>query len=283
MGLRRIGLILVVLVAFGTACSGDDEGGDAAAGGVSLDESIGASSQSVTTSTTASEAQSAVAKSAFTALEVASRDLDSAAQAVVDVATARDIGGYLVSSVYDRDQGYGAARVVVHVPSSEFELVVGRLGTIGEVKRQELAGQDISPEVIRAREELRRARGRTAHLLRRLAAAEDQATRFELRGLIRSSKSRVRSAGETVERVGADIALASIEVDLRATPPPPPPEKPVFERALGTAKAITLAIGSGAVLLAGVVVPIGVLVALLLVIGGPILRRIKPHLQRWPA
>ena len=282
MGLRRIGLILVVLVAFGTACGGDEEQGDSA-GGISLDQSIGASSQGAPASATAGEAQSAVAKSAFAAMEVPRRDLDSAAQAVVDIATARDVGGYLVSSVYDRDDGHGAARVLVHVPSSEFELVVGKLGSIGEVKRQELAGEDISPEVMRAREDLRRARGRTAHLLRRLAAASDEATRFELRGLIRSSKGRVRSATQAMGRVGADVAIASIEVDLRATPPPPAPEKPVFERALGTAKTITLGIGSGAVLLAGVLVPIAALVAVLLVLGGPVLRRIKPHLQKWPA
>ena len=281
MGLRRIGLILVVLVAFGTACGGDEEQGDSA-GGISLDRSIGASSQSEPASTTAGETQSAVAKSAFAAMEVARRDLDSAAQAVVDIATARDVGGYLVSSVYDRDDGHGAARVVVHVPSPEFEVVVGRLGSIGEVMRQELTGQDISPEVIRSREDLRRARGRTAHLLRRLAATDDEATRFELRGLIRSSKARVRSATHALGRVGADAAIASIEVDLRTTPPPAPPAKPVFERALGTAKVITLGIGSGAVLLAGVLVPIAALVAMLFVLVGPVVRRIK-GLQKWPA
>lgn len=278
MRLRRIAVALVVMAALGSACGGDDghEGGDA----VSLDEPIGASREA--TDGGASGRGPAVAKSAFAAMDVPKEELDAAAQAVIDLATARNVGGFLVSSVFDTERGHGSAHVVVNVPSPTFEEVVGELGSIGDVKRQELEGQDITPEFLAAQQALQRTRARTSDLIARLEATDDAATRFELREQLRSARTRLHTARREATSVGTDAALSRVEVALRATPPPPAPGKPAVERALGTAKALTLGIASGAVLIAGAVIPILALLIVIYLVGGAIFRLLKPRLQGWP-
>lgn len=279
MRLRRMGVALVVVAALGTGCGGDDghEGADA----VSLDEPIGASSHAGAQEGSR-RGGAAVAKSAFAAMDVPKEDLDAAAQAVVDLATARNVGGFLVTSVFDTERGHGSAHVVVNVPSPTFEAVVGELRTIGDVKRQELEGQDITPEFLAAQQALQRSRARTSDLIARLEAAGDAAARFELREQLRGARARLQTARHEATSVGADVALSRVEVALRATPPPPAPGKPAVERALGTARALTLGIASGAVLVAGAIVPILALLILIYLVGGVIVRLLKPRLHGWP-
>lgn len=282
MGLRRIGLMLLVAAAVGTACSGGDAvDGEAAIG---LDRPIGAPAGSRTAARDAGTPgpDPAVAKSAFATMEVPKSGLDSAAQRVVDIATAPDMGGFLVSSVFDTQEAHGTARVVVKVPSPSFEQAVARLSGIGDVTRQELEGQDMTPEVLAAHARLQRARARTADILRQLEAAEDEATTFELRERLRAARARLRSAHQKATFVGGDVAFSSIDVALHATPAPPAPEKPVIERALATAKSLTIGIASAAALIAAVILPILTLLVLLYALGRPIVRRLKPRLQGWP-
>lgn len=279
MAHRGLGCILVAVMIFGAACGGDDDGGEAA--GVSLKEPIGASEQTI--STGGGGESSAVAKSAFAEMRVPRSDLDSATQEVVDLATGPEVGGFLVSSVFDTEVAHGAARVLVKVPSVAFEDVVGELGGIGDVTRQELTGEDMAPELIRALEAVRRTRERAASLISRLQATDDEALSFKLRQQLHSVRAELRTAGREATNLGSELAFSEVEVALRATPPPPPPNEPVVDRALGTARAITLGIASGAILVAAVAVPVLALLLILFLVGTPIVRRLKPRLRSWPA
>lgn len=274
----RFGWILVAVLILGTACGGDgsEDGGEA---GVALERPIGASEET----TSADAGTAAVAKSAFAAMRVPRSDLDSATQEVVDLATDREVGGFLVSSVFDTEAGHGSARVLVHVPSTAFEEVVGKLGGIGEVTRQELSGEDLNPELLEAREAVRRARDRTGTLISRLQAANDETLRFRLGQRLQTSRAELRTAGREAAGLSSELAFSEVDVALAANPPPPPPKEPVVQRALGTARAITLSIASGAILVAGVALPLVTLFFLLFLLGAPLVRRLKPRLRGWPA
>jgi hypothetical protein len=216
-------------------------------------------------------------------MRVPRSDLDSATQEVVDLATGPGVGGFLVSSVFDTEVAHGSARVLVKVPSVAFEDVVGKLGGIGEVTRQELTGEDMAPELIRAREGVRRARERAATLISRLQATDDEALSFKLGQRLHSIRAQLRTAGREATNLGSELAFSEIDVALRATPPTPPPNEPVVDRALGMARAITLGIASGAILVAAVAVPVLALLLILFLVGTPIVRRLKPRLRSWPA
>jgi hypothetical protein len=179
------------------------------------------------------EPSPAVAKSGRVEMEVGRSEVADAAQAVVDLATSPKVGGFVTSSVVDLEDGYGAAAILVHVPNERFEQAVAGLGTIGEVTRQEMAGE---------------------------AASEPGASR----------KERVEAA----ERA----AYSPVDVAIAGRRPAPPPEKDPIERALASAKDVSLAIASGAILAAGVVVPVAAILLLAYLVWALVVRRLR---LRW--
>lgn len=131
MGLRRNLVGVMVLTLALAACGGDSD--DA---GVAVDEIAAAPEPE-----SGLETSPAVAKSGRVEMEVGRAEVGEAAQAVVDLATSPKVGGFLTSSVVDLGDGYGAAAILVHVPNEHFEQTVAGLGSIGEVTRQEMAGE----------------------------------------------------------------------------------------------------------------------------------------------
>ena len=288
MKLRRITALFLLFTAIGVAACAP-EGGDSA--GVTVDEPIGAPEPGPDyagdtgggqSNSTARSAAPTVVKNASIHMEVVKGRLNSAAQEVVDVATSTSVGGFLVSSVVDTGDGYGFGNIVVKVPAPRFERVVADLDAVGKVTRQQLEGQDLTPEFLANQAAMRRTRGRIAALLRRLDEAPEPAVRFELREDLRAEWEQLRNLRDNESHISTTSAYSTIEVALAGTAPPAPPEKPAFERALGTAKDITLGIASGIVLAAGVLVPIGALVVVLYLVGAPVVRRLKPRLKADP-
>ena len=285
MAFRRIALSILVVAALAAACASDEP-----EAGISVDEPIGApdgggeyDGSSTASSSSGERAASvdpgpSVIKDASVAMEVASDELTAAAQKIVDLTTGPRVDGYLVSSVVDLENGYGYGEVAVKVPSSRFEQVVGDLASIGRITLQRLQGEDLSSDFLQARASVARAEDDIASLLRQLDKTDDAAVRFQIRQDIADAKHELARFQQNETYIRGETAYSNVEVALEGTRPAPPPAEPVFERALGTAKAISLAIGSGLVLAAGVLIPLGVVAFLLYLIGGPIVRKLKPRL-----
>ncbi|MGH2757328.1 MAG: DUF4349 domain-containing protein [Actinomycetota bacterium] len=279
MALRRIVLALMVIALVGAACSAQDD-----SDGITLNEPIGAPDTGLdyaATSTAPSSSGSApsVVKTAAVEVDVVRNELTSAAQAVVDIATAPKIGGFLVSSFVDTTEDYGSAQVVVRVPAPSFETVVGELATIGDLKRQRLEGHDLTSESLQVRAALQQARVRAASLVDRIERSDSQTERLQLRQALAGARSHIGRLQEQDGQIDGQTAYATIDTALTGTAPPAPAEKPALDRALATAKNITLEIASGALLTAAVVVPIGGLLMLLYLLAAPLFRRVKPRMQ----
>ena len=276
VGFRRTMLALAMTALLAAACAGEDD-----SGGILLDEQIGAPEEVSETDTIDPDTAetSSVVKQAFVELDVVSDKLDSAAQQVVDIATGPNVGGYLVSSVVDTSEGYGFGEVAVSVPAPRFEHVVSNLNGIGDVTRQQLLGDDVTPEYVTARNKLIAARGRVADLLDRLEQATDAGSKFLLRGKVESARGELRQLEDSSEQIESEASFSTIEVALAGTAPPAATPKPVFERALETAKTILLAIASGIVLAGGVIIPIAALVVVVFLIAAPVIRRLRPRMQ----
>lgn len=131
MRLRRKMVAVAALALVLGACGGDSD--DA---GIVVDE-IAAAPETEP----ALETAPSVAKSGRVEMEVARAGVSDAAQAVADLATSPKIGGFLSSSVVDLEDGYGFATVLVQVPAERFEQTMAGLGGIGDVTRQEMAGE----------------------------------------------------------------------------------------------------------------------------------------------
>lgn len=269
-------LLLLSVVAVGCSDGSSEDG----ASGVSLDDPIGAPDPGAAYGTTATEPalEASVVKNAHLEMDVDKGGLAAAAQKVVDVATAARTGGFLVSSSLDLDDGYGTGFVVVKVPSDRFERVVFELGSIGTVTAQQLTGEDLTPEVLSARRSAQDARERIAHLLQRIQNSDDEAVAAELGVRLRAARGRLDDLTERRASIRGQASYSTINVDLVGSPPPPPSRKPVIERAIATARSISLGILSGVVLAAGVVVPLGLVALLSFLAARPLLRRMKP---RW--
>lgn len=273
MAFRRVAMFLVVAAVGLAACGGDDDHADS---GVTVEEPIGAP-EPVDDYGATLEAPPSVEKAARVDMEVPRADLSDAAQAVVDLATSGQVGGFLASSIVDLEDGYGSANILVKVPAARFEQTVSRLGDLGEVTRQEMAGRDLSPGALEAREAVRRARRRIAALNAGLEAA-DGAEREAVRSRLAAAKADLRKASGEREYVAAQTAYSPIDVALAAKQPPPPPEQSAVKRSLGTAKSISLAIASAAIVGTGVLLPVGAVVLALWLTWSLVIRRLR---LRW--
>jgi Domain of unknown function (DUF4349) len=271
---RRIVPILLIVVLAAVACAGD---GDEAGDGIGLDQPIGAPVEGSDPGVAAVPAatEPSVAKTAAVEMDVVGEKLTSAAQAVVDLATEPKTGGFLVSSIIDTDEGNGFGEVVVKVPSPTFEQVVGALESIGKITRQQLEGQDLTPDALAARSDSNRLSGKIAALLASLDEAQEPAVRFRLRENLREARAQLRSVEQNRAYIESQTTYSTINVHLAGIQPPPAPEKPAFERAFATAKALSITIGSAALMAAGVIVPVGVLLLLVYVALAPIVRRLR--------
>lgn len=247
MAFRRVVAFLVVAAIALGGCGNTDDEGDA---GIAVDEPVGAPETPVEEYGPAPlELPPSVAKSGRVEMEVPRAELTDAAQAVVDLATSDRVGGFLSSSVVDLGDGYGSAAILVKVPAGRFEQAVSGLSDLGEVTRQEMAGQDLAPAT--SPQEVRAAGG---------------------------SAADVKRAEEERDYVAAQTAYAPIDVALSAKAPPPPPEESAIERSLGTAKEISLAIASGAIVGAGVVLPLAVVLLVVWLVWTTVIRRLR---LRW--
>lgn len=273
MAFRRIALSLLIVVGVFAACGGDDDGAES---GVALDDTIGAPQESGYEDAAEPSVGPSIVKTASLEVGVVAERLSAAAQDVIDIATDPKVGGFLVSSLVDTETVSG--EVVVKVPSPSFENVVAELDGVGDVTRQELAGEDLTEDFLSAHAQVQRARNRTDDLLTRLERTKDRAVRFELRQELSTASDELRAFEDEQTFIDGQTAYSAIDVGLYETAPPPPPAEPALERAFGTAKSVTLAIVSGVLVVVGAVAPVAALLVLLYLIGAPIIRRLRPRL-----
>lgn len=268
MGFRRIALSLMLLAVVGAACGGE---GDSAS--VELDNPIGVPAKP--TRADGSSREVAVAKAASIHMDVPGEGLNRAAQSIVDIATSASVRGFLVSSVVDLTEAHGFGQVVISVPADRFEEVVAELNEVGDIKRQELEGEDLSPESLSARADLADARAKTADLIEHLGKEKDPAEKFRLRQAVRRSKNELRDLKGELGEVASQTSYSTLEVALAGREPPPPPPEPVFKRAWSMAASISATIASAVLLSLAVIVPIGAVLLLLYLLVVPVLRRAR--------
>lgn len=113
------------------------------------------------------------------------------------------------------ERGVMAARFVLRVPQSQFQRALDEVKKLGEVKREQISGQDVTEEYVDVESRIKALRVQEARLLELLSQAKsiDEILRVE------SELARVRSDLESLvsrlRYLENMVALSSIEVSLR--------------------------------------------------------------------
>jgi hypothetical protein len=200
-------------------------------------------------------------------------ELQDSLSRVVEVARAH--GGFVLSTTVD-DHGARSGTVIVRVPAESFEDALADARSIGEVVREQVSGEDVSQEFVDLGARLRNFEAQESVLLDLMAKSSSVADTLRvqrelqdvqleierLRGRLRYLRDQTDLSTITIRLREADEVVAGTGLFERA-----------WRRSVDTFNAIVSAIVVGL----SVAVPIGLLVALVLVIA----RFLRPRLPSW--
>jgi len=153
-----------------------------------------------------------VQRSAEITLAAPRRDIDRVAAKVGDVAAT--LGGYVArSSVSSRDGG----SLQLRVPSSKLDTAIQRLSKLGKVRQLSRNSEDITAQVVSARDRLNEARAERKGLLVQLAKATTINETDSIKARLEIVARQIASARNALHRVTSRANYADVAVTLVAT------------------------------------------------------------------
>jgi uncharacterized protein DUF4349 len=152
-----------------------------------------------------------VQRSATLTLAAPRREIDSVAAEIGNVTA--DLGGYVArSSVSSTDGG----SLQLRVPSSKLDTAIQRLSKLGKVRDLSRNSEDITAQVVSARERLTDARAERKSLLRQLADAVTVNETESIRARLRIVSQEIASARNSLRRANNRADVADVTVSLVA-------------------------------------------------------------------
>ena len=195
-------------------------GGDDSASGGGGGESASSGSQAAPTEALKPDAASdqglrrrsrSVERSATITLAAPRRQIDRVATAIGDVTA--DLGGFVArSSVASSDGG----SLKLRVPSDKLDIAIQRLSKLAKVRGLSRNTEDITAQVVSARERLTDARAERKSLLRQLANAVTVNETESIRARLRIVSREIASARNSLRRVNNRADFADVAVTLVA-------------------------------------------------------------------
>jgi hypothetical protein len=213
-----VAILLLLAVPIGLAVTlggggdGDDSGAGGGAQGISSDS--GASSEVTPNAGRAPLATEArrprsVQRSAEITLAAPRRDIDRVAGRIGDVTA--ELGGYVArSSVTSSDGG----SLQLRVPSDKLDTAIQRLSKLGKVRGLARNTEDITNQVVSARDRLRDARAERTGLLRQLANATTINETDSIKARLRIVAREIAAARNALRRVNNRANFADVAVTL---------------------------------------------------------------------
>ena len=289
--LRMVAVLLLVSIA-GAACAGADDdsgasgGGDSASSGEAqggggkeraalemADETFASTVDQDSGTPTAArlpQVPSSIIKNGDVSVEVGRDGLNEAVQEVVRLAARYQ--GYVVSTTLD-DSSSGAGVLVIRIPSERFELALGAVKELGEVKRQQVSGQDVSAEFVDLEARLRNWTTQEAVLLQLMDRAQTVGASIRVQGQLQQVQLEIERIRGRIHYLEDQTALGTLAVSFTEAGATPGKDSTI-EKAWRDALGLGLGLVSGLIVATGVIVPL----ALLLLIGLLIFRQLKPRL-----
>ena len=296
--LRMVAVLMVVSIA-GAACGGNDEGGaesgdagmarmeaeqggggNAAAGMAAeggdetamgrsddglVDQGPGTPSAARLPTITSS-----IIKNGDMSVEIERNGLD---EVIREVETLADrYQGYVVSTTVD-DSSSGTGVVIIRIPSDRFELALGAVKELGQVKREQVSGQDVTAEFVDLEARLRNWTTQEAVLLRLMDRAQTISESIRVQAQLQQVQLEIERIRGRLDYLEDQTALGTLAVSFTEAGAIPGKDSTI-EKAWRDALGMGLGLVSGLIVATGVIVPL----AILLLIGLLIFRQVKPRL-----
>lgn len=254
----------------GTATGGGSGGSTGSGGGSTLSEDLGGVADSFVETPSIGPR---VIKTATVDLEIAKDGLEDATRESISIAGR--FGGFVLSTSTRNDRS-ASSNVVLRIPAESFERALTELEGLGEVKGEEISGEDVSQEFVDMEARVRNLEAQEAVLLRLMdravSVADTIRVQRELQGVqleIERLTGRLRYLGDLTEM--STISLSLVEVGAPGHKPPTGVLAKAWERAVDGALAIVSAVIIGT----GVLLPIAVMAAIAFLV----LRALRPRLS----
>lgn len=214
-----------------------------------------------------------VIKTATVELEVEKDGLEEATRD--SIAIAGRFGGFVLSTSTQNDRS-ASSMIVVRVPAESFERALTELEGLGEVKGEEISGQDVGQQFVDMEARVRNLEAQETVLLRLMdrsvSVSDTIRVQRELQGVqleIERLTGRLRYLEDQTDM--STISLSLVEVGAPGHKPPTGVLARAWERAVDGALAVVAAVIVGT----GVLVPIAIMALIAFVI----LRALRPRLS----
>ena len=214
-----------------------------------------------------------VIKTAIVDLEIAKDGLEEATRDSISIAGR--FGGFVLSTSTRNDRS-ASSNVVLRIPAESFERALTELEGLGDVKAEEISGEDVSQEFVDMEARVRNLEAQEAVLLRLMdravSVADTIRVQRELQGVqleIERLTGRLRYLEDLTAM--STISLSLVEVGAPGHKPPTGVLAKAWERAVDGALAIVSAVIIGT----GVLLPIAVMAAIAFLV----LRALRPRLS----
>jgi hypothetical protein len=197
-------------------------------------------------------------------------DFRQSVQEVVSIA-GRYPGGFVLSTSI----GGGAARfgtIVIRVPARSFERVLTDLEGLGEVRSENVTGQDVTQEFIDLEARLRNSRSQEAVLLRLMDKASTVTDTIRVQGELQAVQLEIERLTGQLRYLEDQTSLGTLTVSLVEAGAAPQPAG-TLQRAWEQALENTLGVVAAVIVGAGVVIPVALLVLVALLI----VRQLRPR------
>ena len=229
--------------ASGESAAADDAGGASADQGSSVDFAVAAENRQIVSRGT---------------INVRVDDLDAAMeeiQVLVD-----DVDGLVFAEETDLRDG-AVTRITLKVPPTAFRAALASLADLGEVQTQTVSTDDVTEQVVDLDSRIATAEASVIRLRALLDRAERIQDITQIEGQLLERETELETLRGQRRTIEGQVALATVDVTLRAERTSPPPPEPVEEAQTGFldglrggAKALrTVAVGLSAV--AGALLP----------------------------
>ena len=186
-------------------------GGGGAAGSAATDQAAPATAERAPLATEARRHRS-VQRSAEITLAAPRREIDKVATQIGDVTAS--LGGYVARSNVSSSSG---GSLQLRVPSDRLNSAIQRLSKLGKVRDLSRSTEDITAQVVSARDRLNEARAERKGLLRQLANATTINETDSIKARLRIVAREIAAARNALHRVNDRANFADVAVTLVTT------------------------------------------------------------------